>query len=418
MALSPDYPIFNGVAPINDPNAVRLAIVAPASGSADVSLGPLIDADCLTTPQTVFIDNRNAGACAIEVIGSQHTIQLPPQSQGFFPLFFGDSRALRVSVTGGGNVNLYILNVYVDPFVWSVDASGATVTIAGQPIDVEGANASGSADTRNPLKAGARFNATRPTFTDGQVSDLQSDARGNLAVSLFNGVLQASIDANGNLRTQIANGANIATVDASGNLSAFALGNVASGAADSGNPLKMGARYNAARPTFADGNRGDLQIGTRGSLAVTLFGSDSVSAPIVFAAQNDATANANASLATSNFLYVFNGATWDRVTGSGTRGIDVTLKVAAIPTCARSSVAALASDTLLLVANTSRRGATVYNDSTALLYLGLGATATSATSFTAQLPAGAYYEIPFGFTGEIRGIWASATGNARVSEMT
>jgi hypothetical protein len=32
--------------------------------------------------------------------------------------------------------------------------------------------------------------------------------------------------------------------------------------------------------------------------------------------------------------------------------------------------------------------------------------------------ADAYYEVPFGYTGRIDGIWASANGNARVTEMT
>src|SRR6266566_2994656 len=36
-------------------------------------------------------------------------------------------------------------------------------------------------------------------------------------------------------------------------------GNIAAGSADSGNPVKIGAVYHAAPPTFADGQRGDLQ---------------------------------------------------------------------------------------------------------------------------------------------------------------
>lgn len=35
---------------------------------------------------------------------------------------------------------------------------------------------------------------------------------------------------------------------------------VASGAADSGNPIKVGGKYNSTLPTFTDGQRGDFQI--------------------------------------------------------------------------------------------------------------------------------------------------------------
>ena len=84
----------------------------------------------------------------------------------------------------------------------------------------------------------------------------------------------------------------------------------------------------------------------------------------------------------------------------------------------QSIVAASASDVTILASNTARFGATVFNDSTALLYLLLANTTSSATVFTTKMPAGSYFEVPFGYTGVIKGIWASATGNARVTEIT
>lgn len=82
-----------------------------------------------------------------------------------------------------------------------------------------------------------------------------------------------------------------------------------------------------------------------------------------------------------------------------------------------SSVTATTVDTLLLAANTARRGAAVTNDSTAALYLSLGTTTASATTYTVKIPAGGYYEVPFGYTGQIRGIWSSANGAARLTEV-
>ena len=85
---------------------------------------------------------------------------------------------------------------------------------------------------------------------------------------------------------------------------------------------------------------------------------------------------------------------------------------------ANSSVAAAASDTSLLAANANRMGATIYNDGVATLYLLLGITAASVTNYTVQVPKDGYYEVPYYYTGAIRGIWSSATGNARITEIT
>jgi hypothetical protein len=87
-----------------------------------------------------------------------------------------------------------------------------------------------------------------------------------------------------------------------------------------------------------------------------------------------------------------------------------------------SSVAASATAVTLLAANGSRKGATIYNDSSAVLYVKLGSGA-STTSFTALLVgngggAGGYFEVPAAYTGIITGIWASATGAARITELS
>lgn len=81
-----------------------------------------------------------------------------------------------------------------------------------------------------------------------------------------------------------------------------------------------------------------------------------------------------------------------------------------------SNVASSASNVTLLSASKRRIGACVVNDSTQVLYLKLGATA-AATSFTKALATNEYYEIPFGYNGQVDGIWASANGNARITEV-
>src|SRR6476659_2993784 len=57
------------------------------------------------------------------------------------------------------------------------------------------------------------------------------------------------------------------------------------------------------------------------------------------------------------------------------------------------NVTSSATNVTLLSSSSNRKGSMVYNDSTSVLYLKLGAVA-SATSFTISLAAGGYYEVP------------------------
>jgi hypothetical protein len=81
-----------------------------------------------------------------------------------------------------------------------------------------------------------------------------------------------------------------------------------------------------------------------------------------------------------------------------------------------SDVPAAVASTLLLLSSADRAGVTVFNDSSAALYLKLGP-AASPSSFTVKMQQDDYYEVPFNYVGPIYGYWASATGNARVTEI-
>lgn len=85
-----------------------------------------------------------------------------------------------------------------------------------------------------------------------------------------------------------------------------------------------------------------------------------------------------------------------------------------------SNVASSASSVTVLAARTdaARIGSTVFNDSTAILYLLLDSAAASATNYTVQVAAGGYYETPANYQGQLTGIWSAANGNARVTELT
>lgn len=97
------------------------------------------------------------------------------------------------------------------------------------------------------------------------------------------------------------------------------VGNVASGAADSGNPVKVGGIYNSTLPTFTNGRRGDMQIGTRGSHHVELWASDTA-VPSVYRADNadDVAVSATVNnLGILSRLTIFDGTNWDRLRGTG-----------------------------------------------------------------------------------------------------
>lgn len=97
----------------------------------------------------------------------------------------------------------------------------------------------------------------------------------------------------------------------------------------------------------------------------------------------------------------------------------ITTKETRSPTATTSQVADTASSTTLLALNANRLGATIQNDSSAALYVKLGTTAT-ATDYTVRMVQYAYYEVPFGYTGRIDGIWATDPGDgaARITELT
>ncbi len=99
---------------------------------------------------------------------------------------------------------------------------------------------------------------------------------------------------------------------------------------------------------------------------------------------------------------------------SGTGALRITHSNTATATLA--NVAASATNVTLQASNANRRSWTCYNDSTVVLYVKFGATA-SATSFTVQVPPSGYFEAPQPiYSGIIDGIWASATGSARMTE--
>lgn len=123
----------------------------------------------------------------------------------------------------------------------------------------------------------------------------------------------------------------IATQATAANLNAQVVGNAASGAADSGNPVKVGCAYTNNYTTLTNGQRGNCRMTTMGDLGSALVASGS--------SAQDANANGSGGLLFNGgqanisvapvFLQVwpqdFNGSTWDReFTCPSTAAISVT----------------------------------------------------------------------------------------------
>lgn len=176
-------------------------------------------------------------------------------------------------------------------------------------------------------------------------------------------------------------------------VTAAVTGQVQSGSTAAGNPVLVGGvdASNVVRGVLTDTSGRTIIVGT------TLSGSTAANAAPVIIAGTDST----------GFV---------RTLRLSTAGV-IQTTASTSSTTSVSSVAASASNVTVLGANASRVGATVFNDSTVTLYLKLGATAAT-NSYTVQLSARSYYEVPFGYVGIIDGIWDSATGNARVTELT
>ncbi len=87
-------------------------------------------------------------------------------------------------------------------------------------------------------------------------------------------------------------------------------------------------------------------------------------------------------------------------------------------TAALTSVASSLTSVALLPVNANRKGLSIYNESTAILYIAFAGTATTS-AYTIQVPANSSYQASAPvYTGAISGIWSAANGFARITELT
>lgn len=106
-------------------------------------------------------------------------------------------------------------------------------------------------------------------------------------------------------------GSTVVTQPTASLLNAQVVGNAASGATDSGNPVKTGSIFHTSPITVTDGQRVDDQANSHGDKFVQLAAS-SGNALSTAGAAGDASTNSAVSLFTFAYNSIFNGTTWDR----------------------------------------------------------------------------------------------------------
>ena len=80
-------------------------------------------------------------------------------------------------------------------------------------------------------------------------------------------------------------------------------------------------------------------------------------------------------------------------------------------------VPAQTTNLILLASNANRLGASFYNESGSALFLKHGSL-SGTFDYTMQVTAGALYELPFGYSGTVSGIWQFASGTLQITETT
>lgn len=93
---------------------------------------------------------------------------------------------------------------------------------------------------------------------------------------------------------------------------------------------------------------------------------------------------------------------------------EITLRTFARAT--QISVASSATSVDLVAANLARKALLIQNTSSAIIYILFGGgTATATTAHSVQLASNGSYAIE-GFTGAVSAIWASANGQANITQ--
>lgn len=149
--------------------------------------------------------------------------------------------------------------------------AGGHVQIVKLAVSTDGSATALQADNTNGLLADVKRVQGTVTVAQSTASNLKVDASGaTVPVSDASGSLTVDAPVSTPVFVRLSDGSSaISTLPVSLATNQPA-GNVASGATDSGNPLKVGGKYNSSSITLTDGQRGDLQLDASGYVKVNV----------------------------------------------------------------------------------------------------------------------------------------------------
>jgi hypothetical protein len=380
-------PISGSITATN-PSVGSTGATAPTSATLEGGL-VVSTAPTYTAGNMQGITLTTAGALRID--GSATT--QPVSGTGNFTVVQTTAANLNATVVGSGNFNV------IGTGTAGTAASGV-VTIQGiagmTAVSVTGSgnfnNASVSSVAATPPTSatyiGASVTTAAPTYTNGQMDSISLTTSGLLRID-------------GVYPTGSAPGSDA---------------NLIAGSVTTSSPSYTTGQMNALSLTTAGALRVDASATTQpvSGTVTANAGTGSFTVAQATAANLNATiigTTAAGSGASSGLVTIQGNASGTPVPVSGVFTTDKS------STSALTSVPAAVTSTSLLASNTGRIAAMVWNDSTAMLYLALSATA-STTAYTIKLYPGAYWELPITYTGAISGVWNAANGNARVTELS
>jgi hypothetical protein len=431
-------------------SAVSLPLPANAAQETGGNLDAIkADTDSIATHQT---DGTQKSIVRGGAKGATVAADVTSTSEG------ADHQALDVQIYHGGSaINPTQIRALTASDVVTAQQGGApwtqdliringttvvTLTPGEQQVGVEGLAATGAATVGNPVLVGGKDGSgnVEPirTATDGTV---RIDPTGTTTQPVSGTVTanQGGAPWSQNL-TQIAGSA--VTTQAAGELKVAVEGTAADNSALSGNPVRVGASdgTNIQTPRVFDGDTGGgtqfvLGVSLRKSASGGTVEAGTPSDPL----RVDPTGTTTQPVSTTQLPAALVGGRLDTnvgawigstapTVGQKTMAASVPVVIASdqsavsvSPTKPASSavtrVASSASNVNLLVSNANRLGAMIYNESNKTLYVKFGTTAAT-NDYTVQISPNGFFEVPFGYTGNVDGIWAAANGAAQVTELS
>lgn len=122
--------IYNALVPKEGPKAVPVNLDFTLATSFLIDFTQAYLKQSMSVIQTLWVDNfANAQAVIFTVAGTSQTIEVPPNSQGSFPIISAIRAKITVTSTTAGIVRCIFLNVPLPAAVWY--QGGSTVSVTG-----------------------------------------------------------------------------------------------------------------------------------------------------------------------------------------------------------------------------------------------------------------------------------------------